>query len=746
MMSTTNHDQLLEWAKGQDPRIKYVLTHYKKPFVIGWQKDPIALVDLESRLGEKDNAHANALGVNLGHSNLMGLDLDADDWPQQFADLAGVSVKEGKDLLKQQTYVVSPRKIADGVTPRLKVLIPMDKEFAQAFLATGCKNKVTESKNGGIGIFGGTGVQFAVCGTYSQRVGDEVIKGDYTPRNFDGIRPCGDGLRQVILAMLKRVAEANAARAENPQYRFASTDDVVDLAEAVRFLKPHCEEFSDSQSWFDAMCAIRDGGDQCLALAHEFCEGMDLYDPSEIDRRWDHGDFDPQPEGGITRATLFSWAQEKGWKNPAKGRATADSQEGNNQPSGGTEEPQRLFTDDIDKLLDLELDEQINAAIVLRKEIRKAYGANDSKIQAELLFAIQRRYSPAPKSKVVQRRRSVRRGSVAKTSYLHDGLTPAASLCQTDGPSSAGKSMFEIEKCIAVVDGVGCFDRDHPTKSGSVLFIATDSGANDFFATLDQLGYTDHPSIMQGELMPGEAGYVDGAPSFFVWAESPEDGKKAWTATPANIAQLIEFCRDNRVLYVVMDSVKTVMGPIGGYTDNQVVAQFLTMLKSTVCLTTGATICLINHDGVAEQAGAGAKAWVENVTMRTRLEPVNAPDGKRTGTKATVMKDRIGNNARSFGYKLASESAAFELMDGAEMVSRVDDSIASVLWDFYLQGKKQARRQSIIEETRKLGIADQSVDNTLGQCDSGDLFRKKARGLYELTRNQIEAFDHGSFL
>jgi len=320
MMTSTNHRELFDWAVEQDNRIAWVLTHNKKPVELGWQQNPHKAGEgLISALVA--NAYTNALGVNLGHSKLMGLDFDADDWPQQFAELAGVSVEEGKELLKKQTYVVSPRKVADGKTPRLKVLFPYDAEMAKAFLATGSKNKVTEAKNGGVGIFAGSGVQFAVYGPYSQKVGDELIEGNYTPRNFDNIRPCGDVLREVILAMLKRVAEANTARAENPQYRFASTEDVADLADAVRFLKPHCEDFSDSASWFDAMCAIRDGGDQCLALAHEFCEGMDLYDPAEIDRRWNHGDFDPQPEGGITRATIFAWAQERGWKNPAIGRA-----------------------------------------------------------------------------------------------------------------------------------------------------------------------------------------------------------------------------------------------------------------------------------------------------------------------------------------------------------------------------------------------------------------------------------------
>lgn len=418
-------------------------------------------------------------------------------------------------------------------------------------------------------------------------------------------------------------------------------------------------------------------------------------------------------------------------KNPAKGRAPVQAEE--------EQEPSRLFTDDIDRLLDLELIEDTNAIIPLRAEIKKLHKVNDSKINQELIFAIQRAYSPATKKVLTGRRRSVRRTSVSKTAYLHDGLTPAGAICQTDGPSSAGKSMYEIEKCIAVVEGRGCFDRDHPVKQGSVLFIATDSGANDFYATLDQLGYEDHPAVLQGELEPGEEGYVDGAPSFFIWAESPEDGQKAWTATAAGIAQLIEFCKTNDVRYIVIDSIKTVTGPIGGYTDNNVVAQFLVMLKNTVCLPTGATICLINHDGVIEGEAAGAKAWKENVTMRTRLEPLESPDGKRTGTKATIVKDRIGGGARSFGYRFGSDTA-FELMEGFEMVSRCDEQIAWVLWEACLAGKKFLSKASILEATRKAGLADSTVSNTLSQCDMGDLIRKRSHGRYELTANQLEKY------
>ena len=164
-MATNNHQELIDWAKEQDDRLCYVLTKYKRPLNHAWQEKTWKAQDLEAQL--EITTEANALGINLGQSRLIGLDFDADDWPQQFADLAGETVKESNRLIREQTYVISPKTIADGKTPRVKVVIPMDDELTRAFVkAAGTKNKVTESNNGGIGIFAGTGVQFAVFGPY----------------------------------------------------------------------------------------------------------------------------------------------------------------------------------------------------------------------------------------------------------------------------------------------------------------------------------------------------------------------------------------------------------------------------------------------------------------------------------------------------------------------------------------------------------------------------------------------------
>ena len=401
----------------------------------------------------------------------------------------------------------------------------------------------------------------------------------------------------------------------------------------------------------------------------------------------------------------------------------------------------RNYTEDIETLLDLEFDEDINKVLPLRREIKRNYGVQQNQIDASLYQAISRRFGVIPTSgSAIKKRSSARLASVSSSGYLHDGLTPSASICMTDGAAGTGKTMFEVEKCIACVEGRGCFDRDASCKRGNVLFIATDSGLNDFVETLKIMGYDNHAAVIQGELEPGEDGYIEDAYRFFKWAESPLDGLQKWTATPSKIAELVAFIKEKRIIYVVKDSVKTIMPGDANYADNATVAQFISMLRSTVCLPTGCTISLINHDGFNPGEAAGAKAWKENVSMRTRLEEVIAPDNSRVGTKAIIVKDRIGAGQRSFGYKFGTDTA-FELLDGAEIVGRCDEAITEVLWDIYREGKPHALASSILNRVVPLGYSQKTVYNTLGNWSNSHFFTKKSRGVYCLNKNTIEAFE-----
>lgn len=398
------------------------------------------------------------------------------------------------------------------------------------------------------------------------------------------------------------------------------------------------------------------------------------------------------------------------------------------------------YIESINRLLTLEVKERADRALELRNRIQAKFKKGAKHIEADLFTALEKKHSPVADKPKVRRRRSVRFESISRTHYLHDGLTAKASVCMTYGSSDAGKTAHEIAKCIAVVEGSPCFDRDHPAEQGNVLFIATDSGFNDFLATLEKLGFSDHQSLKNAVLEPGDPEFKPDLPSFFVWAESPADGIERWTATPAKVDQLIDFVKNNNVKYVVIDSVKTILGFDQPYTDNQVAAQFIVMLKNAVCLPTGCCITLINHDGVQDNANAGAKAWKENVTMVTRLEAVFDNARNRVASKAYIDKDRVNGQHRSFAYGIDKESGRFKLMPEVEIVGRCEEAIARILFELHLEGKPQGKAKTIIERAASRGIPEKTVRNTLSLCYEGEFFGRKSIGVYRLTEKQLEAF------
>ena len=647
-MTSTNNQNLFDWAVKQDRRIAWVLTHNKKPVEMGWQQNPHKVGEgLESALVAND--YANALGVNLGHSSLMGLDFDADDWPQQFADLAGVSVEEGKALLREQTYVVSPRMIADGTTPRLKVLVPFDQELAQAFADTGCKNKVTESKNGGIGIFGGTGVQFAVYGPYSQKVGDELIEGNYKPRNFNQIRPCGDVLRHAVLAMLKRVAESKSYKAKSPERRFASDSDIQDLDSAVKFLSASADDFSDSDSWFMVMCAIRDGGDSCLGLAHEFCSQMHNYDAREIDRRWDNGDFNPQP-GGHTKATIFQLAAERGWKNPAKGRAPEYTQDSSERPSEGIEGDHSADLIDFKAWLStlLEKDEWMRIPLATKEAKDRGLSLKESAIKELLQVAEHESRGISIKGRGRRRLKGV------EIPALWEGILPA-------GRSACFVGLPKSNKTQILANMIGAWWAGETQYLGRklhgdcppVIIVGTDQFEQDWINSLKRAG-------LPGDVDPD----MEITPVVELW--SAEQGLALDSAGIEEIRQVAEL---NPGALIICDSVrKLVVAPLGIEEKDARLIGPLQSLELELA-PYGVSIAYIHHAGKGRAgespitSGAGGTALPGHVTNMVGLQKVTDRDDEH---RVQVWVD--GRLGRENKFYIDTSKDGFELLgDGADI-------------------------------------------------------------------------------
>ena len=261
----------------------------------GWSSFGVDCDELEELL-ENAVHQPKAIGINLTLSGVVCLDCDKQGWLDDLAELAETSVAELREELGQLSFVTSPRFIV-GKQQAVKFLFRLPADVLEELAAVRSGMQITESDNDKRwGLFA-AGKQVVVYGSYD----DKGFVGDYAPLGLEDIKDAGPLLIKAIRARLAKYPQRVTAPNVAPI--------VDDFASAIRFLAPFAEEFSSSEMWRDAMYAIRDGGTR--SLAHEFCSGMSNYDAAEIDHRWDAGDFDAAP-GGITKATVFRWAQDRG--------------------------------------------------------------------------------------------------------------------------------------------------------------------------------------------------------------------------------------------------------------------------------------------------------------------------------------------------------------------------------------------------------------------------------------------------
>lgn len=384
-----------------------------------------------------------------------------------------------------------------------------------------------------------------------------------------------------------------------------------------------------------------------------------------------------------------------------------------------TAQPNNIY-DILNAYLEALIHDDLESRLCLQQQL-STKGLRGTELAAEVLNTIKTRYQKSD-----SRRKTsccaIDLKSIQPTAYLIDGLVAKATVNMTDGPSGSGKTSYEIEKCMAIIEGRPCFDRSQAPVQGSVLYIATDSGASDFLSTLTSCGYVDHAAFDS-----------DSQHRFYVWADDITNNVEAWTATPKNLIQLIEFVKEHEIAYVVIDSSKAVLSRAGiDYADNRTVCNLITMMRETLCQVTGVAITFINHDGVADGAAAGAKAWTENVSMRTRLEVDVNTQGQRF-TKATIRKDRVnGSNERSFSYRLTDE-AGFVLAHGCEVAQTCEEELVAVLEQATRNGKDCLTRQEILELMPK-GRSHKTIDNTISMIirDQSSMVQRAGRARYKL--------------
>ncbi|MEK9983767.1 MAG: hypothetical protein VW879_03410, partial [Opitutae bacterium] len=226
-----------------------------------------------------------------------------------------------------------------------------------------------------------------------------------------------------------------------------------------------------------------------------------------------------------------------------------------------------------------------------------------------------------------------------------------------------------------------------------------DSGAAPLKATLQDMGLIGIPETSEG---PDKA--------FHVWAADEGQGQENWVADLKGCIQLLEFVKEEGIGLVMVDSCKSICaGESADYTSNQWVTAMLTWMKEV--LAPHCCLVLINHDGVARGAAAGAKAWAEIPSSVHEIQLVEE-DGRPTDRRRWItLKNRLGG-VRTFEYEM--NDGQLSLSMGQEKIHNCLDQIVYALMEALAdEGRKYLTRKELLERLMRKGVQRKTIINTL---------------------------------
>lgn len=281
---------------------------------------------------------------------------------------------------------------------------------------------------------------------------------------------------------------------------------------------------------------------------------------------------------------------------------------------------------------------------------------------------------------------------------LIDGAMPANDIGLVYATKGSGKTLKALAMSFAVIDGTGYLDHAKPAKAGSVLFIASDSGAAPLKAAMQELGVSDHPATRGPDRR------------FYVWAHDARQGMAAWSASINGCVQLLQFVKAKGIDLVVIDSAKTVCAKAGiSYLDNDSVTALLTFIKETICVH--ASVLIVSHDGTEKGSHSGAKAWAEVPSIVHNIQQIPEAPQERLWR---VVKNRMGPT-RELRYTLG-EDGRLEPVAGVEVIQDAAAAVLQVLTDAHGNGVTSLSRAALVQEIgQRFRLAPKTVDNTLSR-------------------------------
>lgn len=371
--------------------------------------------------------------------------------------------------------------------------------------------------------------------------------------------------------------------------------------------------------------------------------------------------------------------------------------------SEDSQKPAKRYRELLDAMLEAVISGNDDDLMELRADAITRFRRTDAQVEAAL-FDLHRQRQVSGQG--LKQPESLDLSRISGMDWLVEGFIPDNDMTLVWGDAGSGKTTAALAAGGAVLLGTGLLDHSQPAPMRPVLFIASDSGAPPLYAAMQDMGLADLPEVKHG---PDQR--------FFVWASDAEQGMSAWAADLRGCIQLLEFVKRRHVGLVLIDSCKAVCKPSSGldYTNNQMVTSLLTYFKEVICPHTA--VVWLNHDGTANGAHAGAKAWKEIPSMVHRIRREEKKDGAKANNRRRwdVTKSRMGPT-REFYYQLSNGS--LEVCQEQEVVGNCLGQVVEALTNAWnLQGRESLSRSDLQERICMAGGPSiKTLDNTLSSA------------------------------
>lgn len=415
--------------------------------------------------------------------------------------------------------------------------------------------------------------------------------------------------------------------------------------------------------------------------------------------------------------------------------------------SGGTgaQEPRsrdevaKNFSELLADALQAVRDRDQNTEMARRAEIMARFRRTDSQVSAAL-FRLLTEQEAEGKQGQPAARAGVDLSRCDAMEWLVPDHIPAKDQTLIHGAAGSGKTTAAVRLGFCLIEGDSFLGSPPPDRTGSVLYIASDSGIEPLKENLITARLLDHPAVGDGR--------------FAVWGQAAGQGQTTWAATLQGCLELLDAVKHGTYGMVILDSAKAITSKADlNYLDNGTVAALLTFFKEVICRH--CAVVWLHHDGTVKASSAGAKAWQEIPSAVHRIEKPPEEDsdldqfrprGDRKDERIwRCMKTRKGSE-REITFRLDPQTGELITSEGQRNCRQ---EIMHALTQAAVDGRRGVSRIELMGLARdQWGYAEKTVDKALSRLMDGPRPRvvKLGRGHYGLPEHDRRRAQEASSL